>query len=274
MRISSMLGFRADERHGAYFIDKGTSPLSAARKISRGAQTPVRVTINGFRNRDDLLRAIAAKFEFSEEALYSALDDPKLLSPLGLDARSATALFLNDSYDFFWTDSPEEVLKKIAGNYSSFWNEERTKKASALGLTPKEAVIIASIVDEETTVTDEKGTIARLYINRLQKGMRLQADPTVRFAHGDFTIKRITADLLRIESPYNTYRNAGVPPGPIRTVGKNTLEALLDAPPSDYLYMCARPDFSGRHDFSRDFSEHKENARNYRQELDRRNITR
>lgn len=272
LRISSWLGFDARARHGAYYIDKGASPFAAARRISRGAQSPVRVTINGFRNRDDMVRAIAGKFEFTADQLSAALSNPELLDSFGLDEESATCLFLNDSYDYFWTDSPDDVVKKIAANYKAYWTPERLKKAQALGLTPKDAVIIASIVDEETTVEDEKGTIARLYINRLQKGMRLQADPTVRYAIGDFSIKRVGGNMLNTDSPYNTYRHNGLPPGPIRTVGTSTLDALLDSKPSPYLYMCARPDFSGRHDFSQDFSTHRQNAANYHEELDRRNI--
>lgn len=273
MRLAEMQGFEASSRSGAYRISKGMSPLMASRKIARGAQQPVKVTINGFRSREAMVKAIAAKFEFSPEALDSALSDPRFLASYGMLPSQAMAIFLNDTYEFYWNTSPSALLKKIADTYKHFWTPERTAKARELGLTPVEAAIISSIVDEETNYAPEKGTIGRLYINRLNKGMRLQADPTVRFAIGDFNIRRISSAHLQTKSPYNTYRVAGLPPGPIRTISRATLDSILNSSPVPYLYMCARPDFSGRHDFSVTFDEHKANASAYRAELDRRGIS-
>lgn len=272
MTAAGWMGFDASSRFGAYKIPKGYSPLRAAHVISRGRQDPVKVTINGFRSMDSMLDAISGKFYFGREDLDKVLSDKDLLDKYGLDYDSRMVLFFNDSYIFNWSDSPRHVVEKIAGNYMSFWNESRRRKVRDLELTPREISIIASIVDEETNIADEKGIIGRLYINRLKNNMRLQADPTVRFALGDFSIKRISSEHLWVESPYNTYRNYGLPPGPIRTVSASTVDSILDSAPTDYLFMCARPDFSGRHDFSRDFDTHRRNADLYRSELDRRNI--
>ncbi|MDD7499702.1 MAG: endolytic transglycosylase MltG, partial [Sodaliphilus sp.] len=156
--------------------------------------------------------------------------------------------------------------------YVQFWNDERTQKAKKLGLTPDEVVIVASIAEEETSKSDERGKVGRLYINRLQKKMRLQADPTVKFALGDFSIRRITHDMCAYDSPYNTYRVAGLPPGPIRLPEKATIDQILDSKPHDYIFMCAKSDFSGYHDFATDLGSHNANAQRYQAELNKRNI--
>jgi len=272
MKLARMQGFDSKKRSGAYLIAKGMSPLRAARCIARGGQTPVKVTINGFRDRSRLVNAIASKFEFSPAALDSALSDTSFLSEYGLSPTQGMAFFLNDTYEFYWNTTPRKMLKKMGVAYKKFWNDDRLQKCRALGLSPAEIAIIASITDEETNVAEEKGAIGRLYINRLHKGMRLQADPTVRFALGDFNIKRVTEKHLRTDSPYNTYRNGGLPPGPIRTISRATVDSILNSRPSPYLYMCADPDFSGRHKFTVTFDEHKANAEAYRKELDRRGI--
>lgn len=270
MRLARLEGFEPEKRHGAYLIAKGMSPLKASLRLSRGGQYPVRLTINGFRSREDLVRSIASRFDFSPEALDSVLSDRKFLTTYGLLPSQAMGLFLNDTYEFYWTASPQSVLTKIGDSYRHFWNPERSGKARSLGLTAAEVGIISSITDEETNVAAEKGQVGRLYINRLQKGMRLQADPTVKFAVGDFSLKRITSKHLAVNSPYNTYRVNGLPPGAIRTLSRATIDSILNSSPSDYLYMCASPDFSGRHVFARTFEEHKVNADAYRRELDRR----
>lgn len=256
-------------RFGAYEVAEGTSPAMAARTLTHGAQTPLRLTINGVRDFNSFLPRIAARFSFPTDSLRALLNSPEFLRKHNLSRpEEAQALFLNDSYDFYWTATPEQVAEKIIDNYESFWTEERTAKARRMGVSPLQLTIIASIVDEETNAAEEKGTVGRLYINRLNKGMRLQADPTVRFALKDFTIKRVTGKHLGVDSPYNTYRVSGLPPGPIRTTSAATLQAILDSEPSDYLYMCAREDFSGRHNFAATYEQHQRNARRYQAALD------
>lgn len=266
------LGRKPAERFGAYEIPQGTSPLQAARILSRGMQTEITVKINGVREFDSFIPLIANKFAFSSEELAKAFADSALLSKYHLTPEQAPVLMLNDSYRFFWTDTPQRFIEKLGENYNRFWNETNRKKAEELGFTPAEICIIASIVDEETNAQEEKGRIGRLYTNRLHKGMRLQADPTVKFALKDFSIKRITSAHLSAPGPYNTYRVGGLPPGPIRTTSTSTLQAILDSRPSDDLYMCAKEDFSGTHNFASTFEQHKENARRYQQALDQRGI--
>lgn len=272
MRLASMRGTDFSRRHGAYLIEAGDSPLSAMRRITSGAQNPVTLTIKGFRQLPVLEEKVAAKFEFSADSLASLLADPATLRPYGLTPLQAIALFINDSYDFYWSASPQDIVDKIGAHYNEVWNDSRRAKAKALGLTPADVMTIASITDEETNALDEKGTVGRLYINRLNIGMPLQADPTVRYAVGDFTIRRVTGKHLQTDSPYNTYRNRGLPPGPIRTTSVETIDAILDSPPHDFLYMCAKEDFSGRHNFAVSYSEHQANARRYQQALDRLGI--
>lgn len=164
------------------------------------------------------------------------------------------------------------MIHTLAGYRSKFWNEERKAKAKALGLSPEEVHTIASIVEEETNKRDEQPKVARLYINRLEKGMELQSDPTLKFASGNFAARRITGPLLKTESPYNTYRNKGLPPGPIRIAEAATLDAVLSAPKHNYLYMCAKADFSGYHEFATDYARHRINAARYHRALDARGI--
>ena len=267
-----LMGADWQKRHGMYLIEAGMSPLRAARVLTAGGQMPVKLTINGFRKPEELARRIAAKMDFSAEDMLKAMKDSALLAEYDLSSRQGLALFVDDTYEVYWSSTPDQLMRKIGSNYRNLWNKERTGKAAALGLTPAESMIICSIVDEETNAAEEKGTVGRLYANRLRIGMPLQADPTVRYAADDFTLRRIGAKQLAIESPYNTYKHRGLPPGPIRTTGRTTVDALLNAPASDYLYMCAKEDFSGRHNFAATYAEHQRNAARYRAELDKRGI--
>lgn len=261
-------------RYGAYTINEGTDALSAMRQLTSGSQTPVRLTINGFRNFPLLIEKISAKLDFPVDSLNNLLQDSVYMSQFGLTPSNAMALFLDDTYEVYWNSSARDVLKKIGDNYRLVWNPTRTEMASDLGLTPAQLTILASIVDEETNNKDEKGTIGQLYINRLNSNMKLQADPTVRFAIGDFTIKRVTKKDLGFPSPYNTYQNPGLPPGPIRTTSEATIKAITESKPHNYLYMCAKEDFSGTHNFATNYDEHLKNAMRYQSALDKRGITR
>ena len=274
MRAAGLRNIDYSTRHGLYEIQEGTSPLAAMRKLTSGAQTPVRITVNGYRSLPLLLQNVADKFEFTVDSLAQTLYDKAFLDEYGLTPENAMAIFINDTYEVYWSATPREVLDKFGKNYRYLWNEGNRAKAQKLGLEPAQVMIIASIVDEETNSSSEKGTVGRLYINRLHKGMRLQADPTVRFAIGDFTIQRISNDDLNVTSPYNTYRNDGLPPGPIRTIDKRTVQNILDSKPHNYLYMCARETLDGTHNFAETFDEHTRNALKYRQTLDKLGISR
>lgn len=273
VRLLRVYNFKPEERFGSYEIPRGATPFAVMRKISRGGQTPVRLTINGFRSLPYLSERMALKMNFPAEEFYRAATDSAFLARYGLTPEQALSLFMEDTYEVYWSYTPYEVLEKIGNNYLSYWSQGRAEIAmDEFGLTPAEMMTLASIVDEETNQSLEKGRIGRLYANRLDKGMRLQADPTVRFALNDYSIRRVTNEHTRFNSPYNTYIVYGLPPGPIRTTSRQTLQEILMAKPSTDLYMCARPDFSGFHNFSSTYDEHLQNARHYQQALDDRGI--
>lgn len=259
-------------RHGAYMVDSGMAPIHVERLLTTGSQHPMTVVVNGARGVDVLSQRLAKNLDFTPDSLKEQLKDPELLKDYGLTPDGALALFIDDSYQVYWNASPKTVVEKIGANYKKIWNKERLDKAERLGLTPAEVVTLASIVDEETNKADEKPQVARLYLNRLQKGMKLQADPTVKFAIGDFSLRRIRNEHLNVDSPYNTYKVQGLPPGPIRTVTVKDIDAVLNAPEHGYIYMCAKDDFSGYHNFAKDYNTHMQNARKYQKALNRRNI--
>ncbi len=272
MRLSATRKVNFAHRHGAYLIPEGTSPLTAMRKLTSGAQTPERITINGFRTLDTLIDKVAARFDFSADSLRKAFADPTVLNKYGLKPEEAMALVVNDTYDIYWSASPREVIDKFGKAYNDFWTPQNRKLATDMGLTPAQVTIIASIVDEETNNAAEKGTVGRLYINRYKRGMKLQADPTVKFALGDFSLRRIRGNHLKADSPYNTYMYKGLPPGPIRSTDRRTVEAVLNSQPHDYIYMCAKEDFSGTHNFASDYATHLANANRYQKALNARGI--
>lgn len=269
-RLWSWFNGDPSKAHGAYKIEQGTTSLQMFKSISRGSQTPVRLTFNNIRTIDQLASRVASRMEFDSLQFISSMDS--ILPAKGFKKSTYTAAFLPDTYEFYWTASPAKVINTLLKHRNDFWNEERRAKAKKLGLTPVEIATVASIAEEETNSRQERGTVARLYLNRIHRGMPLQADPTVKFAVGDFSIKRITNAHLNTASPYNTYKFAGLPPGPIRMPESATLDAVLDSKPHNYIYMCAKEDFSGRHNFTSDYVAHQRNASRYRQELNRRNI--
>lgn len=263
-------GGKPERAHGAYRVEPGQSALRTSRRMAQGAQTPVRLSFNNVRMLDELAQRVCSRLECSPDSFKAACR--AVLPQAGFGSEEFTAAFIPDTYEMYWTAKGSEVVRRLLEYRNIYWNDERRAKAKALGLTPVEVSIIASIVEEETNVADERPVVARLYINRLRRGMKLQADPTVKFATGNFGLRRITGAHLGVDSPYNTYRHAGLPPGPIRVADARAIDAVLDAPAHDYIYMCAKEDFSGRHNFARDFTEHQNNARRYQKALNDRNI--
>ena len=270
--MMKMMGAKVENREGAFRITPGMSAFTAARRIKNGVQDGVRFTFNNVRTVDEWIQRWGDSFMAGSDAMRTALMDTALYAKYGKTKETMACLLMPDTYEFYWNITPEKMLDRMFDYYNQFWNDERKAKAQRLGLTPDEVATIASIVEEETSKADERGKVARLYLNRYQQGMRLQADPTVKFALNDFSIKRITVPMTQVSSPYNTYRVNGLPPGPIRLPEKSTLDAVLDAPQHDFLYMCARADFSGYHDFTRDYAAHLENAHRYQAALNSRGI--
>ncbi len=255
---------------GAYRFDHSTSSAGAARRLKNGTQSPVKVTFNYARDLADMASKVTRNVEIAPEAFLEACDT--LLPRHGFRRQQFPAAFMPDTYEAYWTDSGERLAERMLEARNSFWDERRRQRAADLGMTPAEVATLASIVEEETAKADERPTVARLYLNRLKRGMLLQADPTVKFATGDPTLRRITRRHLAVQSPYNTYLHHGLPPGPIRIADRRTIDAVLEAPLHNYIYMCAREDFSGYHNFAADYPTHQANARRYQKELDRRGI--
>lgn len=267
-----ILKANVENRQGAYRIMSGESAMSVARKIRSGAESGVKFTFNNVRTKQDWARRVGATFAMDADSMLAVLNDTAECAKYGFTPDNITAMLLPDTYEFYWCVTPQKLLGRLHDYYEYFWDNARRRKAADLGLTPAEVSVVASIVEEETAKTDERGKVARLYLNRLDRKMPLQADPTVKFALGDFGLRRITHAMTRVQSKWNTYVIAGLPPGPIRVVEKRTLDAVLNAPTHDYLYMCAKEDFSGYHNFAVSLSEHNANAKRYQAALNARGI--
>ncbi|MCC8176986.1 MAG: endolytic transglycosylase MltG [Bacteroidales bacterium] len=269
-RLWQWMGGEAATSHGAYQVKRGDAAWRIARAIEKGRQTPINVTFNNVRTMGQLAERISAQLELSPEDFLAACDS--VLPPAGFKVEGYPAAFLPDSYQFYWTAKPQKVVSRLLDYRNEFWNDERRELAKHLGLTPVQVATLASIVEEETNKADERPKVARLYLNRLAINMKLQADPTVKFSTGDFSLRRIKGEHLKAGSAYNTYLHTGLPPGPIRVADKTAIDAVLQAPHHSYLYMCAKEDFSGYHNFATDYATHRANAKRYQQALDKRGI--
>lgn len=254
---------------GYYTWDENSSLWDVYRKLRGGLQTPISITQPSLRTLPMVLAFWSRQLLFSAESLDSALLKKLNERDSSWTRENAIGLFLPQTYEVYLTTGPEVLIQKILSAYHNFWNPERLAQAERIGYQAHEITTLASIVQEETHIKDEMPVIAGVYLNRLKKGMRLQADPTVRYAVGDFTLKRILFVHLEIESPYNTYRNSGLPPGPINAPEYAAIDAVLNAGNHEYLYFCASPDFSGRHLFAKDFDTHRKNASTYQKALNR-----
>ena len=253
---------------GRFEIKKGESIFSIIRDLRNNHQSPVRLVINKLRIREDLARLIGKNFSTDSVNTLYFLSSNDSLSSLGVDTNTLMTLIIPDTYFLNWNSSPEKILSRLKDEQQKFWNKnDREQKAASLNLTQTQVYTLASIVEEETNKNDEKGNVASVYMNRLNKGMPLAADPTIKFALKDFALKRIYYGQLAMPSPYNTYRNKGLPPGPICTPSALTLDAVLNAPRTDYLFFVARSDFSGYHQFTSNFAEHDKYAKLYQQAL-------
>lgn len=253
---------------GKYEIAKGTSVLNMIRKLRNGQQTPVNLVITKLRTKEDLARLAGRRFECDSTQIMAFLNSPDSLQKFDVDTAQAFTRVLPDTYTFFWTTTPGKIYSKLYEESKRFWNDDRKQKAEALGLTPAKAYILASIVEEETNNNGEKDTIASVYLNRVAKGMPLQADPTIKFGLRNFGLKRIYEKHWRVPTVYNTYLNRGLPPGPICTPSKGTIDAVLSAPQTDYLYFVANKAFNGTHVFTTNYADHLRYAKEYQKALD------
>jgi len=253
---------------GKYKVTDGMSLYHLMKMLRSGKQTPVNLVITKLRTKEDLAKRISANFEVDSAAVIRFLSNEDTLQQFGVDTNTVMTDVITNTYTYTWNTPIEKIFKKLYEESQRFWNPERLQKAERLNLSPKEVYTLASIVEEETNKQDDKGKIASVYINRLRKGMKLAADPTVKFAMKDFALKRIYHKYLAFVSPYNTYLNTGLPPGPICTPSIKTIDAVLDAPETDYLFFVARSDFSGYSDFASNYTQHQIFAKAYQQALD------
>ena len=259
-------------RTGRYEVTTSNGALSVFRKLKNGLQTPVNLTIPSVRTIDKLAESVSKKMEFSKEELLETLSNDSVCKKYGYNTQTIACMFIPETYSIYWNTSVEKFLDKMNKESQRFWNFERKNEAKAMGLNEVQVITLASIVDEETANDAEKPMIAGMYYNRLKTDMPLQADPTVKFALGKFELKRIYHDMLQTDSPYNTYKYKGLPPGPIRIPSVAGIEAVLNHVHHDYLYMCAKEDFSGTHNFAKTYAEHKQNAAKYTKALNERGI--
>ncbi|MFA7492133.1 MAG: endolytic transglycosylase MltG [Proteiniphilum sp.] len=259
-------------KSGRYAIEDGMTMPDVIRRLRSGTQSPVNLTFNNIRITENLAGRISQQLMMDSLSLLNALNDSANTKKFGFDEYTFVAMFIPNTYEVYWDTSIDNLLSRMKREYDLFWNEERKGKAEKIGLTPLQASTLASIVEEEATYADEYPIVAGLYLNRLHRGMRLEADPTVKFAIGDFGLRRILFRHLEIESPYNTYKNSGLPPGPIRIPSIQAIEATLSPQQHRYLFMCAKDDLSGRHNFATTHAEHARNAAAYQKALNARGI--
>jgi UPF0755 protein len=265
--LSKLMDYDESVKAGRYVLQANMTNLQAIRLLRSGQQEPVKITFNNVRLIPELSEKITRNLFIKKEEFEAALVQFAMTNRYGFNKENVLTMFIPNTYEVYYQASADEVITRMHQEYEKFWNAERRAKAEKIGLTPVEVSILASIVQAESVKKDEAPVIAGLYINRLKKGMPLQADPTLVFAVGDFTLKRVLNEHKEVDSPYNTYKYAGLPPGPVNMPEINSLDAVLNYAPSDYLYMCAKEDFSGRHNFTGSYQQHLNNASKYQRAL-------
>ena len=259
---------------GRYRISSGISNNDLLNMLRSGKQEAIQLSFNNLRTLNDLAERISVQLEPSEEDFINYITSQEVAESKGFDSLTFPSMFIPNTYEFYWNTSPEEFVKRMQREYIAFWSNGRVKKAEKLKLSKVEVSTLASIVDQETLFDDENPKIAGVFINRIRKKIPLQSDPTIIFANGDFSVRRVLNKHKRIDSPYNTYKYRGLPPGPISIPSISAINAVLDCDKHNYLYFCAKSDFSGYHNFASTLSQHNKNARLYQQALDRRKIYR
>ena len=271
--LSKIMEYQENIKIGAYKVKMNMTNYDMITMLRSGNQTPIKLTFSYARKMDDLAEKITSKLKMSKDDLLNYLND-NIDDYNGFEKSDIISVFLPDTYEVYWNVSPKNLTNKMYSEYKKFWNSERIAKLENINLNEKEVIVLASIVASETRMLDEADRVAGLYINRLRKNMRLQADPTLIFAANDFTIRRVLNKHKKIKSPYNTYIHKGLPPGPIRLVPKQYIDAVLNYEEHNFIYMCAKEDFSGYHAFATNLSDHNRNARKFQIALNMKKIYR
>lgn len=272
--VAERKNYPARIKPGKYIITKNCSYIELINMLRSGRQSPVRVTFNNIRSLNELAGKIGRLIEADSLEILNFLSNENNYSSDGFSRETIISVFIPDTYELFWNTTAEGFYRRMLREYRTFWNEERLARAKEKNLTPVEVSILASIIDDEVAKAEEKPKIAGVYLNRLKRGIPLQACPTIKFALNDFTITRVLSKHLLVDSPYNTYRHNGFPPGPISCPSVQGINAVLNAEEHDYLYFAAKSDFSGYHNFSATLSQHNRYAAEYQRELNRRRIFR
>lgn len=269
---AGIIGYDKNVKPGKYVFKNGASLYKIIRTLHSGSQTPVNFVITKIRTKEDMAQKVAANFECDSASFINYIENNDSLTHYGLDTNTVMTAIIPNTYSILWNTSAAKIFKKLFAAQETFWTNDRRQKAAALNLSTKEVYTLASIVEEETAKEEDKGNIASVYLNRKNKGMKLCADPTIKYAMRAFELKRIYDKYLQTPSPYNTYRYAGLPPGPICTPSIKTIDAVLNEPATDYLFFVAKPDFSGLSNFAATAEEHAVNAEKYRRFIDNINI--
>ncbi|HCM58898.1 MAG TPA: endolytic transglycosylase MltG [Bacteroidales bacterium] len=271
---SRLKSFGRSVKPGSYILNPGMSNNAMVNMLRSGQQSPVNVTFNNIRTLEELAGRIGGQIEADSADISAFFADEANYMDDGFDRRTLISVFIPDTYQLYWSVDARGFYRRMLKEYRDYWTAERKALAEEKGLTPVEVSVLASIVDEEVSKADEKPRIAGVYLNRLRVGMPLQADPTVKFAVNDFSLRRVLNRHLEVDSPYNTYKYAGLPPGPIRCPSRSGLESVLNPEKHEYLFFVAKFNGSGYHHFSRTLAEHNRYAASYRSELNRRRIYR
>jgi len=271
-QVAGLLHYGEKIRSGRYALKSGMNNFQLIRVLRSGKQTPVRLTFNNIRTKQQLAARLGSELMADSTSILKLMNDTAFLNSYHLNPNTSISLFIPNTYEVFWNINAKALFERMDKEYNKFWTEERKAKAAAIPLTPTQVTTLASIVEEETNNKTDRPKVAGLYINRLKSGMPLQADPTIKFALNDFSIKRVLFGHLRTNSPYNTYKNIGLPPGPIRVATPNGIDAVLNYTHHNYIYMCASETLNGEHKFAATWAEHQVNAKKYRDELNRREI--
>ncbi len=269
--LSKLMKYSENIKEGAYKVKMNMSNYDLISMLRSGNQTPINITFSYSRKINDLAQKISEKLKISEKDLMDFITENSQ-SYYGFDNQNIIGMFLPDTYEVYWDITPKNLLDKMKSEYDKFWNSERTTKLERVNLSKNEVITLASIVASETNKIDEADRIAGVYINRLRKNMLLQADPTLIYAANDFSIRRVLNKHKKIKSPYNTYMNKGLPPGPIRLSPKKYIDAVLNFENHRFIFFCAKDDFSGYHEFAITLSEHNKNARKFQRALNKRKI--
>lgn len=272
--LAKLMDYDQYVKPGLYLIEPDMGNLDVVRLLRSGEQTPVNITFNSIRLLEELPEKITKNLEMEASDFANALSNDSLRTAYGFDSLNYISMFIPNTYQVYWNIKPAELIKRMNAEYMRFWNASRTQMAESIGLTQEEVLVLSSIVEAEVSKSEESKRVAGVYMNRLKRNIPLQADPTLIFAARDFTIKRVLNKHKRTNSPYNTYKYTGLPPGPINMPSVTTIDAVLNYEQHKFLYFCAKEDFSGYHNFATNLRDHKKNADRYQAALNRAGLFR